>query len=156
MTSAWWGWQARTAVRAGTAAAWGQAFAGPGSGSATMGRLARDRPGQHAECRPFPPPPGDLGLVDVPGSQHWVRPRDEVEHVTETVRSVNPPPVARLKAHAEARVGRLEGVDCRLGGAVRRAGGPEFLLVPQVHAGLVADLDRDGQVTEEPAPSLDD
>jgi hypothetical protein len=33
---------------------------------------------------------------------------------------------------------------------------PEFLLVPQVHARLIADLDRGGQVTEEPMAFLDD
>src|SRR6266571_1572952 len=32
----------------------------------------------------------------------------------------------------------------------------EILLVPQVHARLVADLDRGGQVAEDPVPGLDD
>ena len=34
--------------------------------------------------------------------------------------------------------------------------GPRILLVPQVHARLIADLDRGGQVTEEPKALLND
>src|SRR5260370_8535646 len=38
---------------------------------------------------------------------------------------------------------------------MRVAGYAELLLVPQVHSGLVADLDRDGQVSEDLAPGPD-
>src|SRR5262249_9047795 len=113
-------------------------------------------PGQDGQGWPLLPPSGDLGLVDVVRGQHRVGADDEVEHVGKPVRGVDTPVRAGLKAQAKAGGGRLERVDRRLGGVVWRAGNAEFLLIPQVHARLIADLDRGGQVTEEPAAFLDD
>jgi len=100
-------------------------------------------------------PAGRLGLIDVTGCQHRVRPDDEVEDVSQPVRGIHLPPPAGLKAYAQARGSGLEGVDRRLGGFMRRARDTESLLVPQVDPGLVADLDWGRQVTEELVPGLD-
>jgi len=53
---------------------------------------------------------------------------------------------------AEAGGCRLVGVDRRLRTGVRRARDAELRLVPQVNAGLVADLHRGRQPGEGPVP----
>ena len=94
------------------------------------------------------PWPGRRGGVPAPG---WAG--DEVEHVSKPVRGVDAPMRAGLKAQAKAGSGCLECVDRRLGRVVWRAGDPEFLLVPQVHARLIADLDRAGRSPKSRQPS---
>src|SRR5205823_6203180 len=114
------------------------------------------RPGQNGEAWPLLAPSRGLGLVDVAGGEYRVGSRHEVEHISQPVRGVDTPPAARLQADAEAGGGRLERVDRRLSGLMRAAGDAELLLVPQVHPGLVADLDRRGQASEDLAARLDD
>lgn len=125
------------------------------SASRGRGAAGAGRPRQDGQGRPLPLPAGRLGLVDVAGCQHRVGPDGEAEHVSEPVRGIYPPLPTGLKAHAQPRGGGLEGVDRRLGGFMRRARTTEFLLIPQVDPGLVADLDWGGQITEELVPGLD-
>src|SRR5262249_58729669 len=101
-------------------------------------------PGQDGELWPVPAPSRGLGLVDVASGEHRIRPDDEVEDVGQAVRRVDPPSLAVFQPDAEARGGRLVRVDRRLGGGMRRTGHAELLLVPQVDAGLVANLYRGG------------
>jgi Formate/nitrite transporter len=124
-------------------------------GSSGASLVSRLQPGKHCQARPLLPPARDLSFVDVAGREHRVGPGDEVEHIGQPVRRVDPPPFARLQADAEAGDGGLVGVDRRLAGCVRRARDTELLLVPQVYAGLVADLDRGRQTGEDLVPGAD-
>jgi hypothetical protein len=101
-------------------------------------------------------PSRGLGLVDVLGREHRVGSRHEIEHVSQPVWSVDTPPAVGLQADAEAGGGCLERVDRRLSGRMRAAGDAELLLVPQVHPGLIADLDGGRQASEDLIASLDD
>src|ERR1700753_1747680 len=116
----------------------------------------RPGPGEDRDSRRLLAPPGDLGLIDRPGRQYRIGPDHQVEHVGQPVWRVDPPPAVGLLADAGADGGGLERVDGRLAGLVRTAVDAVLLHVPQMHPGLVADLDRHGQVTEALLPGLDD
>lgn len=120
------------------------------------GRLTGRGPGQDGEGGPLAPPAFGLGLVDLGRGEHRVGAHHQVEYVGQAVRGVDAPPAAGFGTDAEARGGGLVGIDGRLGGLVRRAPDAELLLVPQVDAGLVADLHRGGQTCEQLVPGPDD
>src|SRR5437762_3192508 len=99
-----------------------------------------------------------LLIADVIGENIMAVPRGVMAagQIMQGARGVDAPAAAGFGADAEAGGGGLVGVDGRLGGLVRRASDAELLLVPQVDAGLVADLYRGGQVAEHLVPGLDD
>jgi hypothetical protein len=77
-------------------------------------------------------------------SEDRVRPYYEVEHVGKSVGCIDAPVAARLNADPQAARRGRKCVDRRLGGVVRSARDAELVLVPQVDARFVADLDIGG------------
>ncbi len=113
------------------------------------------RPGQEGKARPLPSPPGHLLLVDVPGGEGRIGADDQTEQVGESVGRVDAPAVILREPDADTGCGRWKGVDGRLRRGVGRTGDPEVRLIPEVHPGLVADLDRHRQAGEDLLRRLD-